>query len=174
MKSLSSPDGLTLTDSPGCFWLFGAFFCGIGGASILAAISSMAEYYPAWQIGLAVGLGLAAMAAGIYLIYNAPGSRVVIRKTRNEFNVSHRGLFRREELSFRLNDIRGIYIVQGKDIDGDPVFTIRFQSTDGRELPLTHLWLHDRENLEYTLALLGEYLPIGEIEEAGAIGKLRR
>jgi hypothetical protein len=99
MKSLSSPDGLTLTDSPGCFRLFGAFFCGIGGVAIIAAISSMAEYYPTWQIGLAVGLGLVAIAAGIYVIYIAPISRVVIRKTRNEFTVSHRGLLRREELT---------------------------------------------------------------------------
>jgi hypothetical protein len=129
----------------------------------------MAEYYPTWQIGLSVGLGLVAIAAGIYVIYIAPVSRVVIRKTRNEFTVSHRDLLRREELNFRLNDIRSVSIGQGKDIDSDPVFTIRFQLANGRELPLIHLWLHNRKNLEYTLTLLGEYLPVGEIKEAKAV-----
>lgn len=168
MKSSTSSDGLTLSDSPGCFRIFGTFFCVLGAAAIFAAITEMTAYYPVGQVGLAVGLGLAVFSAGIYLIYNAPSSRVVIRKTRNELQVSHRGLFRREELKFSLSDIRKVYIVQGKDIDGDPVFTMRFQLADGSELPLTHLWLHDRANLEQTLALLSGYIPVGEVKESNS------
>jgi hypothetical protein len=172
MKSIPSSDGLIISDSPGCFRIFGTFFCVLGAAAIFAAITEMSAYYPAGQVVLAVGLGLAVFSAGIYLIYNAPSSRVVISKTRNELQVIHRGLFRREELKFGLNDIRKVYIVQGKDIDGGPVFTMRFQLADGRELPLTHLWLHDRANLEQTLALLSGYLPLGEIKESDSMGQL--
>jgi hypothetical protein len=67
-----------------------------------------------------------------------------------------------------LSDIQSVYIVKGKDIDGDPVYTIRLELANGEELPLTHLWIHNRKNLEHTLTLLGEYLTVGEIKEAGA------
>jgi hypothetical protein len=166
MRSSSSPDGLTLTDSPGCFWIFGGFFCAIGGAALLSIIFYNGESQSLGQILGVTTLGLAAIAAGIYLIYNAPASRVVISRTRGQLTVSHRGLLRRNQQTFSLNSIGSVYLVQGKDIDGDPVFTLRFQLTGGQELPLTHLWLHNQARLEGTLDVLCEYLPRGETRQA--------
>jgi hypothetical protein len=167
MKSSTDPDGLTLSDSPGCFRIFGTFFCVLGAAAVFAAITEMTAYYPIVQVGLAVGLGLAVFSAGIYLIYNAPGSRIVLSKTRTELHVRRRGLFRREDLTIGLSEIRKVYLVQGKDIDGGPVYTLRIELENGGELPLTRLWLHDRGNLESALSLLGEYLRVGEMKEEG-------
>ena len=94
MRSFSNPDGLTLTDSPGCFWFFGFFFCLVGGAAFIAAISSGFQEHSLGQTLITAALGLAAIGAGIYIIYNAPASRVVISRSRNLLTVSQRGLLR--------------------------------------------------------------------------------
>ena len=169
MRSISLSDGLTLTDSPGCFWFLGGFFCAVGAAAILAAISSLSGSHSAGAVFVTAILGLAGIGAGIYIIYNAPASRVMISRTRNLLTVSHRGLLRRQEQSFPLSSIQCVYLVEGKDVDGDPVFTIRFQLSDGRELPLTHLWLHNSARLEDTLNRLSEHLPRGETTVAGKL-----
>ena len=166
MRSSPNPDSLTLTDLPGCFWFLGGFFCVIGGAAILAAISGGLQVHAAGQTLVTIVLGLAAIGAGIYIIYNAPASRVVISRTRNLITVSQRGLLRRQEQSYNLSNIQCVYLLESKDIDGDPVYKISLQLADGQELPLSHLWLHNSAQLESGLARLGEYLPRGETKKA--------
>ena len=166
MKSASLPDGLLLTDSPGCFWIFGGFFCAIGGAGIVAAFASAGGGFPFWQVLLGVGLGLAAVAAGLYLIYDAPASRVFVSARHKILTIRHRGLFRRRQEHIVFSDISSVYLTQGNDIDGDAVYTLRLQRVDGREVPLTHLWLHSRDDLERALTLLSQYLPRGETKRS--------
>jgi hypothetical protein len=162
MRSFSNPDGLTLTDSPGCFWFFGFFFCFVGGAAIIAAISSGLQEHSLGQTLITAFLGLAAIGAGIYFIYNAPASRVVLSRKRNLLTVSHRGLLRRQEQSYSLSSIRCVYLLESEDTDGDPVYKISIQVADGHELPLSHLWLHNSAQLEGSLAHLSEYMPRGQ------------
>lgn len=162
MKSSSRPDGLMLTDSPGCFWIFGGFFCVIGGAGIVATIASAGGGFPVWQVLLGIGLGLAAIATGLFLIYDAPVSRVFVSAGRKTLTIRYRGLFRRRQEHIDFSSIESVYLLQGKDIDGDAVFTLRLQRVDGREVHLTHLWFHNRDDLEHTLTLLSQYLPRGE------------
>jgi hypothetical protein len=162
MRSHSNPDGLTLADSPGCFWFFGFFFCLVGGAAIIAAISSGLQEHSIGQTLIIAALGLAAIGAGIYIIYNAPASRVMISRTRNLLTVSHRGLLRRQEQSYSLSSIQYVYLLESEDTDGDPVYKISMRLADGQELPLSHLWLHNSAQLEGGLARLSEYLLRGE------------
>ncbi len=49
-------------------------------------------------------------------------------------------------------------VVEGKDIDGDPVFSLRIILASGSEFPVTLLWLHDREALENSAAKLRRFL----------------
>jgi hypothetical protein len=167
MRSFSNPDGLTLADSPGCFWFLGGFFCVIGGAAIIAAISSGIQEHSLGQTLIAAALGMAAIGAGIYIIYNAPASRVVISRTRNLLTVSHRGLLRRQEQSYSLSSIQCVYLLESEDTDGNPVYKISMRVADGQELPRSHLWLHNSAQLEISLAHLSTYMPRGETRKAG-------
>jgi hypothetical protein len=162
MRSFSNPDGLTLADAPGCFWFLGGFFCVIGGAAMIAAISGGLQPHAAGQTLITMALGLAAIGAGIYIIYKAPASRVVISRTRNLLTVSQRGLLRRQEQSYKLSSIQCVYLLESEDTDGDPVYKITMQLADGKEVSLSQLWLHNSAQLEGSLARLGEYMPRGE------------
>jgi hypothetical protein len=162
MRSFSNPDGLTLADSPGCFWFFGCFFCLVGGAAVIAALTNGLQEHSLEQTLITAALGLAAIGAGIYIIYNAPASRVVISRRRNLLTVSQRGLLRRQEQSYSLSSIHCVYLLESEDTDGDPVYKISMRLADGQELPLSHLWLHNSVQLEGSLARLSVYLPRGE------------
>ena len=164
MRSTSKPELLTLTDSPGCFWLFGGFFLIIGGAAVAAVSASRGDGSPLWQVVLGIAMGLLGAAVGVLVIYRSPQSRVIINAHERSLSVTRRGLLRREQERFDLRDIRKAYLVQGKDIDGDPVFALRMQLHDEREIPLTRLWLHNRERLEANLAQLEAYRPRGELK----------
>ena len=166
MRAFSNPDGLTLTDSPGCFWFFAFFFCLVGGAAIIAAISSGLQEHSPGQTLITGALGLAAIGAGIYVIYNAPASRVVISRRRNLLTVSQRGLLRRQEQSYSLTGIQCVYLLESEDTDGDPVYKLSIQLADGQELPLSHLWLQNSAQLEGSLASLSEFVPRGETKVA--------
>jgi hypothetical protein len=168
MRSFSNPDGLTLADAPGCFWFLGGFFCLIGAAAVIAAISSGLQDHSLGQTLITSFLGLAAIGAGIYIIYNAPASRIVISRTRNQVTVSHRGMLRRQEQNYSLSSIRCVYLLESEDTDGDPVYKISMQLADGQELPLSHLWLPNSAQLEGSLARLSEYMPRGETRKSTA------
>jgi len=166
MRTSSKPGVLTLMDSPGCFWLFGGFFLTIGGAVVVAVSASGGEGDPLWQQVLGIALGLLGAGVGVYVIYDSPQSRVVIHAGEQTLTVRRRGLLRREQDRYDLRTIRSAYLVQGQDIDGDPVFTLRMQLHDEREIPLTRLWLHNRARLEENLSLLETYLPRGELRSS--------
>ena len=163
MRSISKPDSLTLTDSPGCFWLFGGFFLILGGAAVAAVGAGRGDGSGLWQQVFGIALGLLGAGAGLFVIYRSPRSQVIINAIEHSLTVSRRGLLHREQERFDLREIRSAYLVQGKDIDGDPVFGLRMQLQDEREIPLTRLWLHDRERLEANMAQLEAYLPRGEL-----------
>ncbi|MCX6024689.1 MAG: hypothetical protein NTY23_00230 [Chloroflexi bacterium] len=80
MKSKFDPDRLTLSDSPGCFWLFGGFFCLVGGGAVAAASTSQNGSYPARQVAFGIAMGLVGIGTGLYLIYDAPASRVILSR----------------------------------------------------------------------------------------------
>jgi hypothetical protein len=68
-------------------------------------------------------------------------------------------LFLRQDEDFPAASIDRIFVEQGQDVDGDPVFRLQLQLRDGRQVPLTRLWLHDRPGLEANASLLMERLP---------------
>ncbi len=159
MRSTHRSDGLMISDAPGCFWVFGGFFLLIGGVAGAAVFASRITAHPLSQLLLGSVMGLLAIGAGLYFIYRSPASRVVIKTSEGSITISRRGLLRRQQERYDLSTIHSVYLVQKEDIDGDPVFSIRIQLQDGREVPLTLLWIHARGPLTDTLQQLSKYIP---------------
>jgi hypothetical protein len=162
MRSSYRSDGLIVSDAPGCFWIFGGFFLLIGGIAGAAVVGSRITPHPLSQLLLGSVMGLLAIGAGLYFIYQSPASRVVINTSEGSITISRRGLLRSQKERHDLGTIHSVYLVQKEDIDGDPVFALRIQLQDGREVPLTLLWIHARGRLTDTLQQLSQYIPQGE------------
>jgi hypothetical protein len=162
MRAASTSGEITLTDSPYIFWLLGLFFCGLGFLALLAVRTSLRQAGPLWEILLPAALGLAAIATGLGIIYAAPASHITLHPELGELTLRRRGLLQRITRRIAFADIESAYLVQGKDIDGGPVFTLRLMLTNGEEVPLTRLWIHNRAGLEQALETLAPYFPLEE------------
>jgi hypothetical protein len=158
MKATVHGDTFAFRDSPGCFWLFGGFFLLLGGLAILASVSSADTGRSSWEVLAGMALGISAVAAGAYLIYDAPVSRVTADRRRGTLMLRRQGLLRRQRQTFPLSSVRDVYVIEGKDIDGDPVFSSRIALADGTEVPLTLLWLHDRRTIEQAATRLKQFV----------------
>ncbi len=119
-------------------------------------------------------MGVVGIGAGLYLIYDAPATRVTVLKSEGTLSVTRRGLLRRVQEQLPLTSVRSANLVQGKDIDGEPVYSLRLELQDGREIPLTYLWLHDSKGLTKNLDALAQYVPRGEMKSNALVADIRR
>jgi hypothetical protein len=151
-------DRISFQDSPGCFWLFGGFFVVVGGLAAAAVTASLAEAIPALHVVGGYFLALAAIGAGLYLIYDAPISAVEADRRTRTLILRRRGFLRREERRIPLEDIRSVGVVTSDDIDGEPVYASAIQLADGTQERLTRLWIHDRGSQEAVVRQLAAFL----------------
>jgi hypothetical protein len=158
MRVTVQGDTFVFRDSPGCFWLFGGFFLLVGGLAILASASSTGTGYPLWQVLGGIALGVSAVAAGVYLIYDSPVSQVTADRRKGTLILRRQGLLRRQRQVLPLSSVRDVYVIEGKDIDGDPVFSSRIALADGVEVPLTLIWLNDRRSIEDAAHRLKQFI----------------
>lgn len=151
---------LKLTDSAGCFWLFGLFFVIMGGIFILGLLGlftnlhelSALEKIAAWII--AAG----GFSAGVYFIYQNPGSGILFDKNTSTLKITRSGLFRNEIEEYSLNEIRNIVLSQSTDTDGDTVYRIEAELKTGKLVALSLLWMHNREVQEKLVNKIREFL----------------
>lgn len=158
MKSYFLGNKLIYRDSPGCFVTFGFFFLLLGGAIVAFTIGPAANtaLLPVTSQLLAFALGMSTVAIGVYIIYDSAGSQIVADKEALSLLIVRRGILRRERIHFLFSEIQDIYAVKKEDIDGDPVFSMRMRLVSGKEVVLTHLWVHDRQRLEQNVSQLKE------------------
>src|SRR5688500_4355530 len=106
--NVTERDGtLVIRDSPGCLWLFGAWFVA-GGAIALAMpfIAVNRAEVPWWAKAIAVGLGVATVSAGIFLIRAYPSTRTEIDRVARRVRVAKRTLFSATRVEeFALSDV---------------------------------------------------------------------
>jgi hypothetical protein len=160
MKAYASGNTLILRDSPGGFYLVGAFFFLLGTLTAVVAIGSASDpaVGPIGSRTLTFALGMSAIAAGLYVIYDSPGSRVIADRDALTVVVIRRGLLRKERTNYIFSEIQDVYTVQKQDLDGDPVFSLRMKLADGKDAVLTNLWIHDRKQLEENASRLKLHL----------------
>ena len=145
----TSPAIFELKDQPGCFWLFSIFFITLGGLALagMLGLFNLDEISLTGKI-LTWTLALAAISVGIFLLYRSPGSRVRFDVQQGKMVVFRRGLLRIENAEYLLDEIDEITLGETTDIDGDPVHQIWAELKSEEVVPLSLLWLHNRERLE--------------------------
>jgi hypothetical protein len=141
---------LKLTDSAGCFWLFGLFFIIMGGIFILGLLGLFTNLHELSNLEKAAVwiVSLGGVSAGIYLIYQNPGSGILFDKHKNTLKIARSGLFRNQNEEYSFNEIRNIVLSQSTDTDGDPVYRIEAELKTGKLVELSSLWIHNRNALE--------------------------
>jgi hypothetical protein len=151
---------LKLTDSAGCFWIFGLFFIIMGGifiSGLLGMFHNLDELSDWEKLGAWI-ISLGGFLAGVYFIYQNPGSGILFDKGNNKLSITRTGLFRNQKEEYGLNEIKDIVLTKSTDTDGDPVYRVEAELKTGKLIPLSILWLQNKEVMEDKIKTIRDFL----------------
>ena len=135
MQTEQTENVLIISETPGCVWIMGLFFALIGGIFVYGALGGFIDYdsQPLWTIALTLFMGSAAVGVGIWVIYTAPITRVVINRIENTVQIERWGLFGKQESSFIFDEIERFVLLAEKDNEGDDCWALGMLLTDDEE-----------------------------------------
>jgi hypothetical protein len=151
---------LVLKETAGCIWLFGLFFVVISLTVIIGLLGMFSNLNETSVLEKAAVLfiSLAALAAGLWIIYINPVIYLCINKSENDITIKRRGFLRNEQEKFYLTKIAGINLVESNDTDGDTVYNIEIKLKDGKKRLITNSGPHNKEVLLATLNKIKNFL----------------
>ena len=153
-----------LTDSPGAHWLLGLLFV-IVGTLIAMAVFNADDWQrlQAWERAVVIGMGGAAVLAGLWVLSAAPLSSLSVDRRHDSIVIVRRGLNGRRESALRVSDVSRVHLAERRDDEGGETFQMQLVLRDGRRVPVSQLWVHGRATvMEATSRLaLALGVPVG-------------
>jgi len=136
---------LIVSETPGCVWIMGLFFALVGGIFVYGALGGFADYdkHAPWTIALTFFMGSAAVGVGIWIIYNAPITRVVINRVENTVFIQRWGLFGKQESFYAFDEIERFVLLEEKDNEGDEVWALGMRLTSDETVRISSVASHD-------------------------------
>jgi hypothetical protein len=145
MQSEHTENALIIRETPGCLWIFGLFFALVGGVFVYGALGGLADYgsQELWMLALAFVMGAIAVAVGVWIIYGAPVTRVVIDRLENEVSLTRYGLFGKHEAFYDFYEIEQFCLIEGVDDESNPIWFLGMHLTNGETVKISSLPSHD-------------------------------
>lgn len=165
MRISQSSFRLVARDTPGCLWLFGLVFVASGTFVLVAApLSEEWADFVGWERTAILAIGIAHLAAGLFLIRHTPATVLELDRTRGTgiHRLRHPGDREWKATHFRLADVRGVMVHEERDSDGDPAFTVQLLLADGRELRLHGALMPSQAPAEARAAEIRRFIGLGE------------
>lgn len=147
MKTTQTPNFLTLYETPGCLWFIGLFFMLVGGIFVYGALGGFANYQSQspWMLAAALLMGSCGIGCGIWIIYGAPITKVVIDRINDEVVMTKRGLFGKRETVYAFEEIKYFRLIEERDDEGAPIWSVGMELSDGELVKVTSLPSHSEE-----------------------------
>jgi hypothetical protein len=142
-----------IRDKPGLWWLLAILFIGAGGAFVYLGLARSGDL-PSWQFALAIGMGLAAVATGLWWAWQSPLSRIAIHHGGEYVQLTQFGLFGRRRQRTAFSEIHDVIVERESDNDGAMVVRPVLLLRDGRRVPLSALWRHDPKGIATVVATI--------------------
>ena len=159
--NITERDGtLVVRDTPGCLWLFGAWFVAGGAIALpMPFVAVNRAEVPWWAKAIAVGLGIATVSAGLLLIRAFPSTRTEIDSVAGRVRVAKRTPFSATRVEeFALSDVGVLQVLPESDSDGDTHYSLRLLLKDGREVPLHAQPAYGKEWVDARATRIRDYL----------------
>lgn len=149
MQIVKTPDSLIITDTPGCLWLVGLFFAIIGGIFVYGSLGGLTDYgtHPLWMLLVSFVMGAIAVGSGIWIIFKAPITKVVINRLNQNVIMSRWDIFGRRNVVYDFDDIQQFCLIEGQDDEGDQIWNFGMELINGEMIKITSISSH-AENYE--------------------------
>ena len=147
MKIEQTHNEIIISDTPGCLWFVGLFFTMISGIFVYGSLGGFTNYkdYSPWVIGLTFLMGAIGIGVGIWLIYNAPITKIVLNRTDETVFMTRFGLFGKRETVYSFDEIQRFCLVEEKDDEGSNIWSVGMILTNGETIKITSLPSHSEE-----------------------------
>lgn len=147
MKTKLKDDLLIIRETPGCLWFIGLFFALIGGTFIYGALGGFENWHqtPRWQIELALLFGLIAVGVGVWQLWRAPVSEIVIDRRSRSVMYKKFGLSGRSADFYSFDQIKRFRTVEEKDSEGDPIWYFAIELSGGEVVKISSLPSHSED-----------------------------
>lgn len=138
---------ITVQEIPGCLWMVGLFFAFVGGVFVYGALGGLTDYHKQspWMISLAGVMGMCAVAAGIWIIYQAPITKVLINRQDQNVLIKRYGLFGKRETVYQFDEIRYFRLIEDRDDEGSPIWSFGIELMNEELVKITSLPSHAEE-----------------------------
>lgn len=140
---------LTISETPGCLWFLGAFFMLVGAAFIYGASGGYSNYadVPRYALILHFIGGTVALVVGVSLIFMAPMTRITIDRVTKTLHLKRRGFVDRIDRYYRFDEITDFCVIEGRDTDGDPIWSLSIDFSDGSDMKISAIESHDETKI---------------------------
>jgi len=138
MRIHSTPDRMVLRDTPGITWAFGLIFAAAGAlvaGAVLLGADGFAEQ-PLWARLMGLLMGLAHLSVGVWLLRASPAVETVLDRASGVARVSTILVVERAE-EFPLAEVAHVDVVEKKDSEGEPLFSLRLRLHGGRAVAIS-------------------------------------
>jgi hypothetical protein len=159
MQTERTENYLVIRETPGCLWIFGLFFAVIGGAFVYGALGGFVDYrrHELWMLALSFVMGAIGVATGVWIIYRAPLTKVVIDRLENEVLLTRYGLFGKREDLYAFGDIEQFCLIEDTDDESNPIWFLGMNLTDGETLKISSLPSHDERFVQQFVFQANEF-----------------
>ncbi len=144
MHTEETHNELIIRESPGCLWIVGLFFAFVGGIFVYGALGGFTDYsrHSPLMLAAALVMGSVAVGVGVWTIYNAPITKIVINRIENTVLMSRYGLLSREDSVYDFDQIEGFCLMEDRDDEGSPIWYFALQLIDDEPIRITSLASH--------------------------------
>ena len=145
MQTEQTENELIIRESPGCLWMFGLFFAFVGGVFVYGALGGLADYdsQSPGMLTLAFLMGTIGIITGVWIIYRAPITKVVIDRIENEVLITRYGLFGKQKTSYDFDEIEQFCLVEELDGEGDKIWSLGMKLINEETVKISSLPSHD-------------------------------
>jgi hypothetical protein len=160
MKIKQNPNEIIIFEMPGGLWLFGLFFAVIGGIFVYGSLGGFtnSDQQAGWMLALAFLMGSVGVAAGLWIIYRAPVTKVTINRLEKKVWLIRWGLFGKQESVYDFADLEKFCLIEGKDDEGDAIWNFGMKLATGEMISITSLSSHSEEYEQRYVVQTNEFM----------------
>jgi hypothetical protein len=147
VKIRENENELIIEETPGCLWFFGLFFALVGGVFVygsLGGFTNRDEVSPA-AFYLSFLMGAIAVVVGIWIIYRAPVTKVVVNRQTKKLIHTRYGLAGKQKNLYDFRQVKQFCLIEEVDDESNPIWSLGLKLSNGETIVISSLQSHNEK-----------------------------